>query len=1395
MVQLLRRNCQFHEFKDEDANEHLDKYLSVTQFIKQNGISQDIINLNLFLFSLTHEAESWFYTLKTHSIHTWEEMVSKFLSKYYPYSRALQLRRDILNFRQLTSELVFQAWERFKSCLRKCSDHRILLLDQIQTFYYGITMIDRDKIMVAAGGNITRKTPQEAYDLIENMTQHHFQSESDEDEHSEVLQVQKSINPLSGSPTPFPDPVVESLSPSFNPCGDSDLLLEETDAFLSLDDSIPPGIDNDIYDSEGDILFLEGLLNDEILSDLPPLELNNDPEGDILFLENLLKDEPLEANKSGINPLIREPTDTFLMGDTKTKFNPHEDIDDLVPIPRVSEKPLDSLDCISKTFEMTITDPLFDFDFKFTLNSDNPIFGIHNEESDEIRMKELSQQQFTRVRYGFLNRLFSWFAVVVVSAGYRTVCLLALIVVRLSGCHDGSGNGLTKTFMITHLRDRHCKGDAQVITKQTLATNLAVFDEAEVTFKRMGLWLCGVCFKTHTLRSKCRHSNFDFIPPPDCGDGIVRFVLYDFTKPSAPSSSDPLDHVDGLGQDMYGGFTLTLLDRLLSKGLRNVKSIPPKSRLGFSRVLKGALDKCKSATKRQRQEECIASGIRSWGMPGGCLQLLRETLAEPALSLSDTLEEDLESNERNIKKCKRKICDGHYTAAIRVLSSSGIAPYTDATLDDLKAKHPFKPAPSLPHIPTDHHQLLAPSGLVLDMIKSFPRGTSCGRDGLRAQHLMDCLSGAAVAISDELIASITQVVNLFLDGKCPKMLGEYIASAPLTPLVKPGGGIRPIAVGTVWRRLVSKVCATMIGHSLDTYLNDLQFGVGVSGGGEAILHAVNRLIEDRSDDIGLSMLLVDFKNAFNLVDREAMLQEVRIRCPAISRWVEFCYSKPARLYYGEHTLWSHQGVQQGDPLGPLLFALVLHLDDGTIVGDTLVVGKVLELIMEDGPRRGLHLNVDKTEVFWPREDPRSRLVGVFPPSIARPLHGVKLLGGPVSVDFDFNSGLVLKRVSKSIELMDVIAKLNDPQCELLLLRACAGISKLYFAMRTCSPQVFGRAQHSFDTALRSSLERIVTGFGPGFGDWQWRLATLPFSYGGLGVYSAGDVLNYAFLASRLQSASLQTKLLRHSDIVSSGLAFDNALNAFNVKMEIDLLSNPSEIAAPKLMKKLADIYFTSVTQIAESIFSLSTRQMALWRSQMEDHTSDWLRAVPISGLGQTMNSRTYRCVLCYRLGVPLFSVTKPCSACSKVFVGDIYGDHAVSCAGIVGIKHRHNVVRDTLVDICYRSGISSGKEVDIGLGGGSDKSLRPADVLLYSWDVGRDVCVDLTGSSPLTQTGMADFVSGRAVNEAAQRKRVKYEAKCADIGYSFLPFSFSSFGELEKDAVTLLKRIRKFSMT
>ncbi|GJV44775.1 reverse transcriptase domain-containing protein [Tanacetum coccineum] len=91
-----------------------------------------------------------------------------------------------------------------------------------------------------------------------------------EDHVHEVLNFQKSINATSGNPTLSLDPMVESLSPSLTPFGDNDCLLEETNAFLSLDVSIPLDIGDGTYDLERDILFLESLLNDDPTPDLPP---------------------------------------------------------------------------------------------------------------------------------------------------------------------------------------------------------------------------------------------------------------------------------------------------------------------------------------------------------------------------------------------------------------------------------------------------------------------------------------------------------------------------------------------------------------------------------------------------------------------------------------------------------------------------------------------------------------------------------------------------------------------------------------------------------------------------------------------------------------------------------------------------------------------------------------------------------------------------------------------------------------------------------------------------------------------------------------------------------------------------------------------------------------------
>ncbi|GJS85671.1 reverse transcriptase domain-containing protein [Tanacetum coccineum] len=77
----------------------------------------------------------------------------------------------------------------------------------------------------------------------------------------------------SGNPTPSSDPIITTSSPSLTPFEGGDFILEEIEACLT-SDSIPPGIDDDDFDPEGDILLLEKLLNDDPSSPLPPKELN-----------------------------------------------------------------------------------------------------------------------------------------------------------------------------------------------------------------------------------------------------------------------------------------------------------------------------------------------------------------------------------------------------------------------------------------------------------------------------------------------------------------------------------------------------------------------------------------------------------------------------------------------------------------------------------------------------------------------------------------------------------------------------------------------------------------------------------------------------------------------------------------------------------------------------------------------------------------------------------------------------------------------------------------------------------------------------------------------------------------------------------------------------------------
>nr|GEY76976.1 reverse transcriptase domain-containing protein [Tanacetum cinerariifolium] len=117
--------------------------------MKQNGVSDDALRLSLFPYSLTHHATAWYGRLSRNSINTFDDMMRKFLLKYFPPSMVSILRNEITDFRQKLNESLFD-------------------MGTLQAF-----PLIGDTINAATGGTFMQKTSKKCYDLIKNMTAHH----------------------------------------------------------------------------------------------------------------------------------------------------------------------------------------------------------------------------------------------------------------------------------------------------------------------------------------------------------------------------------------------------------------------------------------------------------------------------------------------------------------------------------------------------------------------------------------------------------------------------------------------------------------------------------------------------------------------------------------------------------------------------------------------------------------------------------------------------------------------------------------------------------------------------------------------------------------------------------------------------------------------------------------------------------------------------------------------------------------------------------------------------------------------------------------------------------------------------------------------------------------------
>ena len=776
--------------------------------------------------------------------------------------------------------------------------------------------------------------------------------------------------------------------------------------------------------------------------------------------------------------------------------------------------------------------------------------------------------------------------------------------------------------------------------------------------------------------------------------------------------------------------------------------------------------------------------------------------------------------------------DGQYSRAMASLISEDLAPVTEETCAKLKEKHPA-PLRQPPILQPPKASPPITEETVRDALRSFGKGTSGGTMGLRAEYLLGALNETTPV---GFLTTLTKMVNWLKDAKAPLIVQPYFAGARLTALIKKNRDVRPIAAGEILRRLVAKCLCATHKDAAAAHFKGYQYGVATPAGAERMIHFLRRTMAAHATDTDWVVLKVDLKNAFNCISRARLLELVLVHAPDMYHWVDWCYRTSSVLTFSDFRVGSREGVQQGDPLGPFLFSLVIHalilrisaelpgldvnkwyLDDGVIAGKSADVRRALDIIAGlDTMEVGVFLNEGKCELVT--HPAAAGCLSAFPASIPDKMRRTdgctSLLGAPIGDDHfcaQFVRDDSLEPAQRTLKRLGLV---RDPQVAMTLLRHCTGFCQFVYALRATPPHQLADVGDEFDNIVMAALQ--VASFAlPNDKLSQVRRGTRS---GGLGIRSVSMHREAAYISSVCFAAS--------SDgwDATSAPGYCDAVTAYNSKVAPDralvigaggiahvvvarIAAPAGDVAAwPSASPDLnpAEVIFSSLTTEAVPVATSSPKQKDLsaaidqtafaaefaaatgmgrrrLTSQSGVHASRWLTVVPDPARHQDFAPREYTMLLRWWLGMDVYESAGPCPACGQHM--DTKGYHALCCKKWGGKVYRHHTLCNVYATFARGAFLAPQREVSVGGG-----RTRPADVYLPIWE-GRPLALDFAVTHPLQPkySKLADCAPAGSVAAAyaANHKRAPISA-CRRAGVDFRGMVCETFGAWDPSALPIL---------
>lgn len=685
----------------------------------------------------------------------------------------------------------------------------------------------------------------------------------------------------------------------------------------------------------------------------------------------------------------------------------------------------------------------------------------------------------------------------------------------------------------------------------------------------------------------------------------------------------------------------------------------------------------------------------------------------------------------------------------------------------------------------------------------------------------------ALARNPACLDRMADLLNKMLAGDLPDGLAKILASGQLTALSKPNGGVRPIVTRSTWIRLLSKVILLKEQGTLGSDLAPLQAGVGMPGGSEFVIHSCRELLRQHPD---WAVLSVDLHNAYGTVSRQMIRNQLAKLNPeglTFKYFERFCAGRFEITAQGMPSIAAAEGVIQGDPLSPLLFALALqpallttqsalrsqhsdaaifaYLDDVVIVGPPALLESAFNVYKQAVMKIGMKVNQTKSKLLI-QVPSLAAATAAANLEVAVVDSAIMVLGSPIGSP---EGMLHILRDTVNIQVFKRLSELPSKQCQLLLLRS--SISKMVsHLMRTVPTAILLPTLRQMQTHVMDAVGHISLQGDLGFNLHQQSEITLPLSLGGLGLANLEEEAPSAYLASALAAIQrwrgsiadgnqfLQSWVTSDSES-SLQSAFDcvKKMQAEAAKVNIKTVKLPELTSdllrftnTKKLQHQLNDVLYHHKKYYLMNTVIPDVGEKAKFRCKSGPAASAFLQAIP-SDRGLAMANQEFSIALRMYLRLPILKSLggddellchcnnprmsrttqrlAPPTFCTE--------DHIFNCRGQNARTSRHDILKNNIHEMFQSTSLQPQFEQLAGVSQGEtllfDITVKDVDAF------GTHLKLDATVRNPCAKKikGQAAIRTLYAANRGTKDKETKY-APVLVRNDRFLPLAFETYGAM-----------------